>query len=510
MDIEFFVTSIKTAPELLIQLLSTEFGIGERFCKEVYDQNVAIHFNNLKNTIYLFVETNYIDKTYRDSYYNYYSSKSNNYIKYCIRISLFDKKINIEDVLGQRKNLQKYYRGFIILRPTPPQIIGRSVISPKALKDSNCLCCISKYSATVGGIKYEVEGFPHSSQDAETITCAEASLWAIMEYFGNKFCNYQQTLPSIILQKLEAQAFERQIPSKGLYTEHISFVLKQFGFGSRVYNIQEFNDEFEGFISCYIESGIPLIVLLENDSFGPNNAESSGHALLVIGHEKIYKKHTKKIKECIITKQQGEDLKDKNIKLYDYDSIEKKFIFIDDNRPVYQKELLKDPTSSYKEEEMRNYKIKNFIVPLYQKIYLEVKEAKSYIIDFIAEHYGLCDKNTKIVIRTFLASSRSFKDEIANNDTLDEFVQTCIAVTMMPKFIWVAEVTDKKNLDEKKAIGMIILDATEANIMYHKPFIAAFFPSKSLFLEKSSGLLEEYQLNCKPFKYYTHNLTSYK
>src|SRR5690606_10836696 len=155
------------------------------------------------------------------------------YKRDAIRLSFFEEEISDADFFNgaQHSNLQQKYRGFIVLRPTDPFIIGRSIISPLLLRTNNILACMSKFHTTVNGVKFTVKGFPHSSQDTETISCAETSLWAIMEYFSNKYSDYQPVLPSKIIRTLNQVSSERQIPSKGLNIAQMSYSLKEFGFG---------------------------------------------------------------------------------------------------------------------------------------------------------------------------------------------------------------------------------------------------------------------------------------
>jgi hypothetical protein len=195
---------------------------------------------------------------YRDSYYNYFSSKLTDYKRDCIRISLFEGKINTLDFENEnnKQKLQDQYRGFIILRPTSPHFIGRSIISPKALKYNGFVCCTSIFHTTANGQKFTIEGFPHSSQDTETISCAETSLWAIMEYFSNRYANYTPVLPSDIINTLKQVSNERQIPSKGLNIQQMSFALKEFGFGTRIYSKSQYHDEFESIFRWYYRSCI--------------------------------------------------------------------------------------------------------------------------------------------------------------------------------------------------------------------------------------------------------------
>lgn len=496
MSIEVYISSITTARELIVQLLETEFKVGTKLSGRLFEGCIEPHFKTLKSSTYLLVETQYVDRTYRDSYYNYFSSKSNHYIKNCIRISVFDGVIEESDF----RNLNKYskllaqYRGFYVLRPTFPYVMGRTIISPRCLKESNFSCCITHFNTSAHGLKFSVDGFPHSSQDTETVTCAETSLWAIMQYFGNKYPWYIPALPSKIIEVLNTLAVERQIPSQGLSILKMSYALKQFGFGNKIYSKKAY-DDFEQILSCYIESGIPLIIYVANNTVK--------HALLAIGHENV---DTLQIDN--IPPNEYEVSSGKKLTIYDYDSIKKKFIFIDDNRPVYQKATLDNPTIHYTDKDWDGCVVNCFIVPLYPRIYLDAFEAKKFITLFLQAFFKI-PEDTEIVLRTFLASSRSFKAKLALNDSFTSDAKTIVMQIAMPKFIWVAEISDKELIKNKTATGLILLDATEAIIKNFKPLILGFLQEKMLSVNKISGILQLDSLTLGQFKIYEQNLENY-
>jgi len=191
-----------------------------------------------------------------------------------------------------------------------------------------------------------------------------------MEYFGGKYSYYKPTLPSKITQQLQSISFERQIPSMGLNVHQISYALKEYGFGTRIYSSAGYGkDEFEKLLSCYVESGIPLVVAIENDE------SDIAHALLVVGRENDCTDRVGCMKPFLD--------KERNITVYDYDSVPKHFVFVDDNMPVYRKACLSDPAGHYDSEDWKQCKITHFIVPLYPKIYLEAYEAKQHVRKFL-------------------------------------------------------------------------------------------------------------------------------
>ena len=58
----------------------------------------------------------------------------------------------------------------------------------------------------------------------------------------------------------------------------------------------------------------------------------------------------------------------------------------------------------------------------------------------------------------------------------------------------------------KKANGIVILDATEANIYFNKPLIVAAYQGKFIKFDLSHGKLENNTLSLNPFNFYENNL----
>ncbi|MES2628499.1 MAG: hypothetical protein V4616_05970 [Bacteroidota bacterium] len=415
------------------------------------------------------------------------------YKRHCVRLSFFAAETDEDDFTdpAKKEKIERLYRGFLILRPTEPQIIGRSLISPKALKHRDFLACSTTVSTTVNSIKVCVEGFPHSSQDAETIKCAETTIWALMEYYGSKYPEYKPVLPSTIIKQLNSLSYERQIPSNGLNIMQMSFALKEFGFAPRIYAKEVYKDEFDKLLRIYIESGIPIVLGLEGGSIG--------HAVLCVGRNTITDKQIEALSESI---KVSEDLS-----IYCWESLSPSCILIDDNHPVYQQASLNKPTSYYTEghPDWKKCEIAHFLVPLYPKIYLEAFRAKQYVIQFLASSLLPID-NSELLVRLYLTSSRSFKNHVALSAELQDNVRNMILETSMPKFIWVAELSTKHDIKSKKANGLLIIDATEANLNYNYPLLFAMYKHHVLTPDFESNTLEKKVVALSPFLIYEQNL----
>jgi len=314
--------------------------------------------NSLVDGLFFVFEYPYVDKVFRDCYYSYYSMKNYPYKRDSLKVGVFAGEISQEKFTAENKQfLQNIFRGFFIIRPTA-QIMGRNVLSPMVFKNTTVLICETSYKVTICHLEFEVKGFPHSSQDTETMTCGETTIWSLLEYYGNKKPHYKTTLPSTINTIINEASHERRLPSDGVGLNQMSYAVKKLGFSSKLYAKDHYKEEFYELLSCYIESGIPVISIIENHSKGDD------HAILCIGHEvvsvDVYNKYW-------IKRKIGD------LDVFDNDLVPKKFVFIDDNTNPYQKSFLfLDPyierllDNKLKEQSFIKYKISHFIVPLHQ------------------------------------------------------------------------------------------------------------------------------------------------
>ena len=178
MRIQLFISSKSDIKDNILNQLQNIFNLDTALSQRLYNTHIKEHFDQIEDGSYFVIETPYVDKVYRDSYYSYFSSKNRQYKRDSIRISIFKDVVSANDFRDntKREELLKKYMGFIVLRPTEPNLIGRSTISPKILKTKHFEICTTNIRTTVNSIKLYIDGFPHSSQDAETISCAETTI----------------------------------------------------------------------------------------------------------------------------------------------------------------------------------------------------------------------------------------------------------------------------------------------------------------------------------------------
>jgi hypothetical protein len=460
------------------------FGIEE---SKVLEQLQEV-LDKFIDDIIVIVEYPYVDKYYRDTYYNFFSKKHTPHQRDSIRMSFFYNSINLNDFVNEKKieNIQNAFFGVITIRPTSIRIIGHSFISPKILKDQSFVCCLCKEKVSIGGVEMSVYGFPFCSQDSESITCAESVLLMLANYFSNKFSDYPQLLPSKINEILKIHSYERQLPSTGLTQIDISFVLKELGFGTKVYSKDTVSEDlFKRLLFIYIESGIPVILTLEN------NKKGQGHAVIAMGREEV-KNTTISNSEFVGNKVYFPDLFNK-------------ILLMNDNNTPYELVDYEHPVLSD-----QSYRICSFIVPLHHKLY---SDASSFLRQFDAivdklyenEHTRkvLSYKSRNSIIRYFLTTSRSYKNYIVKSHGITPDFKTLFADRSMPKFIWVAEIMEGNKLISNKqcVTTIVVLDATESGL---GNLIIAFNSENVVFNEgKFYSLIE---INIGIFNTFNNNL----
>jgi hypothetical protein len=444
----------------------------------------------LRDDLICFIEYPYVDRFYRDTFYTFYSKKHNTCNRNSVRISFFHNSLDFKNYFKVDNNdLKDLYFGFISLRPTTYRIIGHSFISPKGLINNDFVCCLNNKVVSIFGTKLSVYGFPYCSQDNESITCSEASIINLMDYFGHKYPEYSTILPSQVNRILSRQSFQRQLPTHGLPTESISFVLKKIGFGTVVYSCDPDDkasdlfrkEEFKELLYIYIESGIPLIATL--------STKNKHHAILIIGRENIDREIPFGKKSFFKREPRS----------YEFSEAFDKVLIMNDNHPPYE---FVDYYQPLKDNESGDtYQIRSFIVPLYTKVFLDAYQFKSFFFIVLNElessegtkHVKYTQKGEDYIYRFFLTSSKSYKNYLAISQGLTDEFKLITINKSMPKFIWVGEILRGNKINRIQIVdSIIVVDATESGLTGHLIFATN---SKYLIIKNTDNQDLESDLN---------------
>lgn len=431
------------------------------------------------------VEDKYVERVYRDSYYMYFSSKHAQYDRFCKRLFLFQGNILEGIALGgyafpdmNTELLQERFIGTVVIRPLQEGKIGRSLINPYFITDTeNTYLRYAEYSASIFGKQLRINAFPYSMQDGETTTCAEITILNLLDYYSQKYSEYKYILPSEITDIVVKNGYERTLPSKGLGYAVITKVFSEAGFYPRLYGNDMFQEmsKFKRIMHYYIESGIPVALGVKNV------INYTAHSIVAIGHGKIRKDIIGQKKHAVYDDEFKE-----HIWVIDSADLCEEYIIMDDGQIPYSKyqwkSQVQEGLSSLKYT-LGNYEPVTLMVPLYKRMFLEAEDAYdicttvlcSKIIGIRRFCPELGSKDNPAIIRLFMASSRNFKHKrISGFRKTNEEVRAHYIETLFPRFVWVCEIYSKESYCEEKVIGEIVVDATASPYDNDKILIAHY------------------------------------
>jgi len=192
-------------------------------------------FNQINFPITLVIENFYNDRDYKDSYYYFFSSKYIGYSKYTYRIAIFEGSIQESEFYNKEFDLNDLLIGVTTIKPLKIGSVGKTYFNPNKINHNKFYIRTTKFEIGILGRKFEIESFPFSAQDSEYITCAETTLWMMLQYYGTRYKEYKVALPHEIVEIVDDKHFQRVSPSSGLHYMQSSEVLKKFGFSSQIY-----------------------------------------------------------------------------------------------------------------------------------------------------------------------------------------------------------------------------------------------------------------------------------
>ena len=521
------VIVIESEDELMSFLFDVlEFGEKTEMKDLESNKSYKILWNLLKKmgTLSMVIERQHVDRTYRDSYYMHFSCKHREYSRYCKRIFVFEGDV-FKNATTEKfselhvDDLQKKIIGTIVIRPLREGKVGRCLINPYfVLEKKDTYLRYAKYSATIYGMRFQINAFPYSMQDGETTTCAEVTILNLMDYFSRKYSEYKSILPSEIAEIVGKNDFERTLPSRGLKYSTITKVFSEMGFYPRLYGKNVFADMslFKRIMHYYIESGIPVAI-------GAKVDEKTKHSIVCIGHGKInYDEIGKKIYAVYDT------VVGNYIWIVDSADLCSNYIVMDDGRAPYE-------NSEWRNEEAENIKINDkcllgnyepeiLMVPLYKRMFLEAQDAYDICTSALANtdigiqkfYPEMGKKDNPVIIRLFMCSSRNYKQRrISRLGNLNKEVGERYKKLRLPRFVWVCEIYDKDGYEKGMASGEIVIDATASPDDGTKSILLLHYPYYILVCRKNVENVEtcceknekfEKVLQWECFPGYDHNL----
>jgi hypothetical protein len=218
----------------------------------------------------ILVEHPYTDRDYLEDYVAYYARCHASYERRCARLHFFSSKLG-QDVIAKViasddaaiQLLKSSYLGFIVVRPLPSTVIGRSCLVTYGNKVRERAFPPARiYKVHILGIELSVSSLPFQEQDTDVAACATSALWSVFNATGHLF---QHSIPSPAeITKAAAasqRAVSRTLPAlNGLSAEQIADAIRSVGLEPLYIGVTNL-DLLLVSASAYLRARIPPLLL---------------------------------------------------------------------------------------------------------------------------------------------------------------------------------------------------------------------------------------------------------
>ncbi|MFT3714050.1 MAG: hypothetical protein QM817_40835 [Archangium sp.] len=236
------------------------------------------------------VEQHYVDRHFREEFDLYYSRLLNPPTTHCRRLHFFTKNLSrealgelleraLDDKEGIESELSGAYLGFVVLRPVPHAVVGRSLLAFREDSPEREIHATTKLSAHLMGLELSVRGTAFQQQDRAVGACATAAVWMAMSRVA-RLDGARSPSPAFIARAAARMAGTegRFLPSRGLTIPQVTDAIRECGYEPESFRSAPNPGEFLHHLHCYLRSGIPAVLVVARDN------DEEAHAVTAVGY----------------------------------------------------------------------------------------------------------------------------------------------------------------------------------------------------------------------------------
>lgn len=386
----------------------------------------------------IIAESPYTDRDYLEDYAAYYARCHESYGRRCARLHFFSTKFEgslvdgaiarDEKAVGQ---LQNSYLGFIVVKPLPSTVIGRTCLVTYARSEKNRAYPATRvYDVHMFGIELKVDSLPFQEQDRDVAACATSALWSVFNATGHLF---QHSIPSpaeITNAAAEAQRVMSRTLSvgSGLTAEQIADAIRSVGLEPGYINASNI-DLLMITATAYLKAGIPSILLgaLVEESAGAPRKELGLHAVALAGYRLPSGKPVAYDTALFSATS--------SVRLYAHDDQIGPFSRLKVDRRKFPGKL---------HSEVRNdmfFEPQTLLLPLYHKIRVPIDSVISAVASLndwveLARKGGFVKLAKPVVWDVELTSNAAFKSSVYHDDEIPEDFRLRVLTDDLPRYMW--------------------------------------------------------------------------
>jgi hypothetical protein len=428
------------------------------------------------------VEEPYTDGDYLEDFASYYVRCYTAYNRQCKRLHFFSTDVGVDSIRSivlndatqeQLDELRRSYLGFVVARPLPNAIVGRTVLKTyDSDSQRRNYTVLKKYSANMFGVDLTVDSLAYQEQDSVLAACATVALW----------CAFQQTAalfgtaaprPAVITRSANRFGHRgRPVPSRGLRVEQMCHAVSDVGLEPELVELEDSNVPLVSLVYAYLRMSLPVILIVRIDG--------DLHAITLTGYSLLSTRaHSLEIDEA------GARLPMVGLRineLYGHD----------DQIGPFSRLTIADPSSDSDTLVFNSdWKTKSgetaalhpvaVLIPVYNKIRVTFRDVQKWVSRLHRVLRMLVpEPSTQMEWDVFITTSNNFKREIQKS-SLPAATRADLLFAALPRFLWRALLRV-----EGSVVIEVLLDATDMarslpvkKVLWHHP----------QFAEASSALL---------------------
>ena len=169
------------------------------------------------------------------------------------------------------------YLGFVVARPLPQAVIGRTVLRPwEDDGGRRAYTCVRPYEASLFGVPVSLSSLAFQEQDRVLGACATVALWSAFQKTADLFGTPTPTASVITRAASEIVHYGRPIPSDGLNVLEICRAVRHLGLEPEVTDVTE-EVPLISLVYGYLRMGLPVVLGVEVEGKGL-------HAITLVGY----------------------------------------------------------------------------------------------------------------------------------------------------------------------------------------------------------------------------------
>ncbi len=257
------------------------------------------------------LEPDYTDAGYLLDYSNYYARCHDEFTKVTYRVHFFQcPTAQLEALYAEAlsqpqadgdQTLNRHYLGFIVIKPLPMTIIGRTCLRTYPAVDDKTqrrrsFPILRDYHVSLHGIPLTVRSVAFQEQDAEIAACSTAAIWYALHGLPKKVTTTEIPSPFEITSSASATYMKRSLgevsrkfPTSGLGLEQIEAYFRTHELDCIVCGValDKNSEQLCEYVAAYVDAGWPIILvgnLYTQDKRSSKFTKRGLHAITALGY----------------------------------------------------------------------------------------------------------------------------------------------------------------------------------------------------------------------------------